>query len=157
MADEDSTQMEKLLAYPEDTAGGIMTTEFATIPVGLKASQALDYLRKSPKAQDDETMYYVHLVDEAGRLRGTLQLRDLVMSNPDALVDAIVDRTPVTVEPLTPQREVARVVVKYNLLEVAVVDAEGALQGVVTVDDAVDAVIPTAWKKRFPRFYRTAI
>ena len=156
MADEDSTEMEKLLAYPEDTAGGIMTTEYTTIPLGFTALQALDFLRKSTNAQEDETMYYVHAVDEAGKLRGTLPLRDLVMSKPDALVDAVFDRDPVTVEPLTPQREVARIMVKYNLLEVPVVDNEGVLQGIVTVDDAIDAVIPTAWKKRLPRFFRAA-
>ena len=92
MTDEDSTEMEKLLAYPEDAAGGIMTTEYATLPLGLMASQAPDYLRQSANAQEDETMYYVHIVDDAGRLRGTLTLRDLVMSDPEALVDDIMDR-----------------------------------------------------------------
>jgi len=156
MADEDSTEMEKLLAYPEDTAGGIMTTEYAAIPLGLQAAQALEFLRRSASAREDETMYYVHVVDEEGKLRGTLPLRDLVMSDPQASVDEVMDRTPVKVEPLTPQREVARAVVKYNLLEVPVVDSEGILHGIVTVDDAIDAVIPTAYKKRLPHFFRTA-
>jgi magnesium transporter len=57
------------------------------------------------------------------------------------------------VDPLTPQREVARLVARYNLLAVPVVDEEHVLQGIVTVDDAIDAFIPTAWKKRLPRFY----
>jgi len=64
-----------------------------------------------------------------------------------------MDTDPITVSPLAKQDEVARIVARYNLLEVPVVDEEGVIQGIVTVDDAIDAVIPTAWKKRLPRFY----
>jgi magnesium transporter len=59
----------------------------------------------------------------------------------------------ITVDPMIPQREVARIVAKYNLLSVPVVDAEKVMQGIVTVDDAIDAIIPTAWKKRLPRIF----
>ncbi len=153
MEDEDSISVEKLLTYPEDTAGGIMTTEYSTIPVGLRAAEALDYLRHSREAREDETMYNLHIVDEQGKLCGVLSLRDLVMADPNAPVAEIMDDHPVTVEPLLPQREVARLVAKYNLLEVPVVDEEGVMHGIVTVDDAIDAIIPTAWKKRLPRFF----
>ena len=153
MEEEETSQVIKLLAYPEDTAGGIMTTEFATIRAGLLAGQALEYLRGSPQAQEDEALYYVHIVDDEGRLVGVLALRDLVMADPQTSVDEIMVRQPITVSPLTPQTEVARLVAKYNLLEVPVVNGDGVLHGVVTVDDAIDAIIPTAWKKRLPRFY----
>ncbi len=155
MDDEDSSDVEKLLAYPEDTAGGIMTTEFTTLPLGLTAGQALEYLRSSAAAREDETMYYVHVVDSEGKLHGTLTLRDLVMTSPEATVDDLLDRAPVTVDALTSQRDVARMVVRYDLLEVPVVDEEGRIHGIVTVDDAIDAAIPTAWKKRIPRFFPT--
>lgn len=155
MEDEDSSDVEKLLAYPEDSAGGIMTTEFTTLPLGLTADEALAYLRASDAAREDETMYYVHLVDGEGMLRGTLTLRALVMARPDSKVDELIDRAPVTVEPNTPQRDVARMVVRYDLLEVPVVDEAGRMHGIVTVDDAIDAAIPTAWKKRIPHFFRT--
>ncbi|MBC7237594.1 MAG: magnesium transporter [Chloroflexi bacterium] len=151
--DEDSVELAKLLTYPEDTAGGIMTTEFATCPLGLRAGEAIEYLRRSERAQEDEALYYVHIVDEEGKLRGVVTLRDLVMADPSTPVEQIMVTNPITVDPLTPQREVARVVAKYDLLEVPVVDQEGVLQGIVTVDDAIDAVIPTAWKKRLPHFY----
>jgi len=95
----------------------------------------------------------VHIVDDEGRLVGVLALRDLVMADPQTSVDEIMVRQPITVSPLTPQTEVARLVAKYNLLEVPVVNGDGVLHGVVTVDDAIDAIIPTAWKKRLPRFY----
>lgn len=153
MEEEESTDVQKLLAYPEDTAGGIMTTEYTTIPTGLTVGQALDYLRQSASAREDETMYYVHIADENGRLRGVLTLRDLVMADPSSPVDEIMERHPITVNPTVSQREVARIVAKYNLLEVPVVDEQGVLHGIVTVDDAIDAVIPTAWKKRLPHFY----
>jgi magnesium transporter len=153
MEDPDSVDMVRLLSFPEDTAGGIMTTEFTTLPLGFTASDALNYLRHSSLAQEDETLYYVHVVDGESKLRGMLALRDLVMADPDELVDSIMDTDPITVTPLIEQEEVARIVARYNVLEVPVVNEEGVMQGIVTVDDAIDAVIPTAWKKRLPRFY----
>lgn len=153
MEEEEATDVARLLAYPADSAGGIMTTEFAVVPAGLTAAQALEHLRTSPQAHEDEALYYVHVVDEEGRLRGVISLRDLVMAPPEGDLEAIMETHPVTVSPLTPQNEVARLVARYSLLAVPVVDESGVLQGIVTVDDAIDAIIPTAWKKRLPRFY----
>ncbi|NLT74746.1 MAG: magnesium transporter [Chloroflexi bacterium] len=153
MEDPESVEMVRLLSFPDDTAGGIMTTEFTTLPMGFTAGDALNYLRHSDLAHEDETLYYVHVVDQDSRLRGMLSLRDLVMLDPQESVDEIMDADPITVSPLVPQEEVARIVARYNLLEVPVVNEEGVIQGIVTVDDAIDAVIPTAWKKRLPRFY----
>ncbi len=153
MEDPESVDMVRLLAFPEDTAGGIMTSEFTTLPMGFTAGQALDYLRQSTLAQEDETLYYVHVVDAENKLRGMVSLRDLVMADPDEAVDEIMDTELITVGPLEEQEQVARLVARYNLLEIPVVDEEGVIQGIVTVDDAIDAAIPTAWKKRIPRFY----
>jgi len=131
-----------------------MTTEFAHVPAGLPAGEALDHLRRSPDAQDDEAMYYVYLTDEAEKLQGVISLRDLVMAPSNASLDAWTDKDPVTVGPYTPQEEAAYLVAKYDLLSVPVVDENtGELLGIVTVDDAIDAVLPTAWKKRLPRFF----
>ncbi len=154
MEHEDAADVRSLLRYPEDSAGGIMTTEFACVPVGVRAGEALDHLRRSSDAQDDEAMYYVYLTDKAGKLQGVVSLRDLVMAPSNASLDAWTDEDPVTVGPYTPQEEVAYLVAKYDLLSVPVVDKEtGELLGIVTVDDAIDAVLPTAWKKRLPRFF----
>jgi magnesium transporter len=153
MEDEDATDVEKLLAYPEDSAGGIMTTEFVTIPPGLTVSQALQYLRNSPAAKEDEALYYVYIIDEAGKLQGVIGLRELVLAPPKALVKEIVEPDVITVDLMQPQDEVARVVAKYNLLAVPVVDKDEVMHGIVTVDDAIDAIIPTAWKKRLPHFF----
>ncbi|MBC8249686.1 MAG: magnesium transporter [Anaerolineales bacterium] len=153
MEDEDAADVRRLLAYPEDSAGGIMTTEFATVPKGLTAGQALDYLRHSEAAQEDEALYYVYVTDTAGHLTGALSLRELVMCAPDTSLSDVAETDLVTVDLHTPQDEVAHLIAKYDLLAVPVVDEEGLLHGVVTVDDAIDAFIPTAWKKRLPRFY----
>jgi CBS domain-containing protein/sporulation protein YlmC with PRC-barrel domain len=153
MEDEDADDVRRLLAYPEDSAGGIMTTEFATVPEGLTAGQALDYLRHSEMAQDDEALYYVYVTDAAGHLTGILNLRDLVMCPPDTSLTDVAETDQVTVDLYTPQLAVARLIAKYDLLAVPVVDKENKLHGIVTVDDAIDAFIPTAWKKRLPRFF----
>jgi len=153
MEAEDAVDVKKLLTYPEDTAGGIMTTEFATIPLGLTVGQALDYLRRSPEAREDEALHYVYVVDESRRLQGVITVRELVLSAPEAAIREVMQPDFVTVDPLKPQREVARMVAKYNLLAIPVVSVDNALQGIVTVDDAIDAIIPTAWKKRLPRIF----
>lgn len=154
MEDEDAEDVQALLGYPEDSAGGIMTTEFAWVPAGLRAGEALEYLRSSPDAQDDEIMPYVYILDGEGRLRGVISLRDLVMAPPDQPLAQRADESPLTVAPLTSQEDVAYLMAKYDLLAVPVVDGEtNEMLGIVTVDDAIDTVLPTAWKKRLPRLY----
>ncbi len=153
MEQEDARDVRTLLAYPEDSAGGIMNTEFAVVPVGLRAREALDYLRSSEQAQEDEAMYYVYVVDDQQRLSGVVTLRDLVMAAPETPLGELIDQDVIAVQPDTSQEEVAYLVAKYDLLAVPVVDENGVLLGIVTVDDAIDAVLPTAWKKRIPRFF----
>ena len=153
MEEEEAQEVRTLLAYPVDSAGGIMTTEFSAVPVGLSIGEALEHLRASDHARQDEAMYDVYAVDAEGRLQGRISLRDLVMAPPEAALDERLDRNPITVGPYTAQEEVAYQVAKYDLLAVPVVDDAGGLLGIVTVDDAIDAVLPTAWKKRIPRFF----
>jgi magnesium transporter len=143
-----------LLKYPEESAGGIMTTEFAYIPEDIAAGAALDFLRQSEDARDDEVMYYVHILDRDQRLRGIVTLRDLVMADPSSDLGQWVGSEELTVEPLTAQEDVAYLIAKYNLLSIPVVDPESQVMlGIVTVDDAIDVMIPTAWKKRLPRLF----
>jgi CBS domain-containing protein/sporulation protein YlmC with PRC-barrel domain len=154
MEHEDAQEVRTLLAYPEDTAGGIMTTEFAHVPDHITVGEAIHYLRHSEDAQDDEVMYYVHILDPNRQLRGIITLRDLVMANPTSAVRQWVEMEEITVEPLTPQKEVAYLIAKYDLLSIPVVDPDNKeMLGIVTVDDAIDVVLPTAWKKRLPRLF----
>ena len=99
------------------------------------------------------TIYYVYVTDDDGRLVGVLSLRDLIVAKPDVSISEVMIKEPVAVGVLADQDEVAQVVAHYNLLAVPVVDDEGRLAGIVTVDDAIDTVLPTAWKKRLPRLF----
>ena len=149
MEKDEAEELGELLAYPEDTAGGMMTTEFITVHASLTCAQAIDRLREMEP--DAETIYYVYVTDDAERLVGVLSLRDLIVSPPTKLVSEVMIPEPVTVGVLASQNEVAEVVAHYNLLAVPVVDEAGHLEGIVTVDDAMDAILPEAWRKRLPR------
>ena len=154
MEDEDAEEVRSLLGYPEESAGGIMTTEFAQVPAGLTVEEALEYLRNSKDALEDEIMYYVYILDKQERLQGVVSLRDLVISPLSTPLKRWMESEPIQVNPLTKPEEVAYLVAKYDLLSVPVVDPEtNEMLGIVTVDDALDTVMPTAWKKKLPRFF----
>jgi magnesium transporter len=147
----EAEEVQELLGYPEDSAGGIMTTEFIALDATLTAAAAIDRLRELEP--DAETIYYVYVTDDDGRLAGVLSLRDLIVAPPDTPIAEVMIREPVAVGVLADQEQVAEVVAHYNLLAVPVVDDEERLVGIVTIDDAIDTVIPTAWKKRLPRVF----
>jgi magnesium transporter len=149
---DEAEDVRKLLAYPEDAAGGIMTTEYIAIPPDLNAEQAIAYLRAN--ADQAETIFYIYVADSENHLRGVFSLQDLVLAAPDTPVDELMHHRVVTVSPLDSQDEVAQAISKYNLLAIPVVDEQNRLHGIVTADDALDKIIPTAWKKRIPRMYR---
>jgi magnesium transporter len=149
MERDEAEELGELLAYPEDTAGGMMTTEFVTLAATLSAGQAIDRLREMEP--DAETIYYVYVTDDEDRLVGVLSLRDLIVAKPETPIAGVMIPEPVTVGVLADEAEVAEVVAHYNLLAVPVVDASGHIVGIVTVDDAMDAIIPDAWRKRLPR------
>ena len=151
MERDEAAEVEELLGYPEESAGGIMTTEFVAVPGTLTAADTIERLRElEPNA---ETIYYVYVTDTEGRLVGVLSLRDLIVARPDTPISSVMIPEPVAVGVLADQEEVAQVVARYNLLAVPVVDQEGRLAGIVTVDDAMDSILPTAWKKRLPRLF----
>jgi magnesium transporter len=151
MEEEEAEDVRRLLAYPEDTAGGIMTTEFVAIHPELTAEQVTALLRE--RSEEAETIYYIYVTDSDDRLVGVFSLRDLVLARPGTLVSEFMHPRLITVDLLDDQEEVAQIVSKYNLLAVPVVDDQQRLQGIVTADDALDKIIPTAWKKRLPRLY----
>ncbi len=151
METDEAAEVQELLGYPEESAGGIMTTEFVAVPAHLSAAETIDMLRQlEPNA---ETIYYVYVTDDDGRLVGVLSLRDLIVAGPDTQIGDVMIKEPVAVGVLADQDEVAEVVAHYNLLAVPVIDQEGRLAGIVTVDDALDTVLPTAWKRRLPRLF----
>src|SRR3989442_6798447 len=114
MEREEAAEVEQLLGYPEDTAGGIMTTEFVSIPAHLDAGATIDRLRELEP--DAETIYYVYVTDDDGRLVGVLSLRDLIVAPPDRPISEVMIREPVAVGVLADQDEVAEAVAHYNLM-----------------------------------------
>ena len=151
MEKEDAEEVRDLLRYDEGTAGGIMTTEYVTVTPDMNAQQTIEHLRKV--GEEAELVYYVYVTDETEHLIGVFSLSDLICAQPETSITEIMHKRVVSVELDTEQEEVAHVVAKYNLIAVPVVDAENRMQGIVTSDDALDKIIPTAWKKRLPHFF----
>jgi magnesium transporter len=149
MEKEEADEVQELLAYREDTAGGLMTTEFVTVNEDLTAQQCIEELRRMEP--DAESIYYVFVVDSDKHLQGVLSLRDLIVAPPDRPISEIMIRSVVRVRLDASVAEVAAVLSKYNLLAVPVVDDEDRLQGIVTVDDALDEVLPESVKRKLPR------
>ena len=132
--------------------GGIMTTEYASILPNLTAAEAIQVLRGM--ADEVETMFYVYVVDEEEHLIGAFSLNNLIFAPPGQKVSDFMTNRIITVNLTDDQETVAQTVAKYDLIAIPVVDDQNRLHGIVTADDALDKVIPTAWKKRLPRFYR---
>jgi len=151
MEKDEARDVKKLLAYPEDSAGGIMTTEYISVPADLTVAQAIKRIRK--ESAEVETFFYIYVVDNKKRLIGVFSLRDLIMAKPGSKVADFMHKRVQHVHIHTPQDDVAQVVAKYDLTAVPVVDDQKVLHGIVTSDDALDKIIPTAWKKRLPKFY----
>ena len=152
MESDEAADVRHLLTFPEDSAGGIMNTEFVAVRPEWTAAQTLDFLRQN--ASEAETIYYIYVTDEANHLQGVFSLRGLVLSKPHTPVKEFMEDRVVSVDLLATQKECAQVVSKYNLLALPVVDENNVLHGIITAGDALDKIIPTAWKKRLPRMYR---
>ncbi|MCR5311976.1 MAG: magnesium transporter [Lachnospiraceae bacterium] len=162
-----------LLRYPEDSAGSIMTVEYVDLKENLTVTEALERIRKV--GLDSETINTCYVLGPSRKLLGTITLRKILLSEPDALVGDLMHENTVSVNTTTDQEEVARIIQKYDFTAVPVVDNENRLVGIVTVDDIVDilqqeatediekmaAIVPTdkpymktgvleTWKKRIP-------
>jgi len=136
--EEEAEEIRGLLKYPEDTAGGIMTTDFIALPQNILVEEAITRLREI--APDAEIIYYVYVVDEQAKLNGVLSLRDLIAAEDGTLLQEIMLKNVISVPAEMDQEEVARVVSRYDLLAVPVVDEEERLLGIITVDDIIDVI-----------------
>jgi magnesium transporter len=134
----DRAEVDRLLRYDEETAGGRMTTHMVTVPDTATAEQALEEIRR--QSEEVEDFYQVFVVDADKRLVGLLPFKDLVISRPERPVRAFMTLADIFVTPDLDQEEVARLMARYNLPSVAVVDEEGRLLGRVTFDDVIDVV-----------------
>lgn len=138
---DDATRREvnALLAYADDVAGGRMSPRFARVRADMSVGEAMRYLRRQASAHL-ETLYYAYVLDDLGRLVGVFSFRELFRADDSAPVSSIMKREFVTVRDDADQESVARVIAEHDLLAVPVLDASGVMKGIVTVDDIVDVV-----------------
>ncbi len=127
-----------LTAYPEGTAGAIMTSDYATLAPALTAAGAIERLRL--EAPDKETIYYAYVLDPERRLLGFVSLKDLILAHPGARIESIMSRDVIKAGADDDQEEAARALAKFDLLAIPVVDREGRLVGIITHDDAMDVI-----------------
>lgn len=135
---EDAADVKELLVFEEYTAGRIMTKEFVAIQKDYSVYYAIETLRAT--APDAETIYYIYVTDDHQRLVGVISLRELIISAPNRSVDSIMNENLITVNVDDDQEDVARIVSKYDLLAVPVIDGKGVLRGIITIDDVLDII-----------------
>lgn len=197
---EEASEVQELLGWPEDSAGGIMTTDYISVPDWATVEEVIEALRARAKAaaaeQDDPLPeglleifvvsgdmvaparvngakgrpkgrprpHIPHMMPEAapypgisleseGKLEARVSLRNLLLADPGARILDIAQPVPQVAHPLDNERDVAHTIADDDLLALPVVDEQGTLLGIVTVDDAIDVILPTAWKKRIPRLF----
>ncbi|MGI6630262.1 MAG: magnesium transporter [Bacillota bacterium] len=138
MEKEDAVEVRELLEYKVDSAGGIMTTEYVAILKNITAGRAIEVLREI--APDAETVYYVYVVNEKNQLVGVISLRELIVADPETLIEDIMHHKVKSVNVNMDQEEVAAIVTKYDFLAIPVVDDDNCLLGIVTVDDVIDVI-----------------
>jgi magnesium transporter len=128
----------EMLKYPEDSAGSIMTTEFVDLRPEMTAAEAIDHIREA--GIDSETINICYVVNKTRQLIGAVSIRSIILAKSDAHVEDIMESHVISVTTLEDQETVAQMFAKYNFTAMPVVDTEGRLVGIVTVDDAIDVI-----------------
>jgi magnesium transporter len=155
MTPEESEDVQELLEYEEDSAGGLMTTDYIALNATRTVAEALEAIRAN--IQDDIRAAYVYCVpdetQDENTLLGVVSLWDLLAAVPNSQLHELMETDVVAVRTDTEPRTVAETMAKYNLLAVPVINDSGILEGVITVDDALDVLLPSARKRKPPRMY----
>ncbi|MEG9430553.1 MAG: magnesium transporter [Christensenellaceae bacterium] len=131
-------QLNELLEYPDDSAGSIMTTEFVALSANMTVAQAFDKIRRT--GIDSETIYTCYVTDGKKHLIGVATVKKLLLAQMTDIIRDVMDDAPISVETLEDKEDVAMKLSKYDFLALPVVDKEGCIVGIVTVDDAVDVL-----------------
>jgi magnesium transporter len=148
MEPSEAEEVKALLAFGEETAGGLMTRDYIAIEEHMTCEQTIQHLRElAPKA---ETIYYVYVVDSDNRLVGVLSLRDLIVSKPDTPVSEIMVTNIRSVHTGDHADDVTRLLNRYNLLALPVTNDDGCLCGIIMVDDVMDRLLPPERRRRLP-------
>src|SRR5882762_5474890 len=153
MESEEQADVAELLPYEDDTAGGLMTTEFVTLPRDLTVGDALARLREM--ARTPNMIYYLYVVEGEGswRLAGVIALRSLILANPAAPLAEVMRSEYQAAHPDDAATEAAHQIAEYNLLALPVVDDTGDILGIITVDDAMELLLPKDWRQRLPKLF----
>jgi Mg/Co/Ni transporter MgtE len=153
MDQEEADEVRQLMRYPENSAGGTMTTDFVCVTPDMTVDQVIE--ENKPIFLSADLIYYMYVVDseENDTLVGIITVRDLLVHQRDKPVGEFMLKDFLSARPAESRKEVARKMAEYNLLALPVVDRNNKLLGVVTVDDALDALLPEGWKKRLPRIF----
>lgn len=138
MNKDDANEIKALLHYDEDTAGGIMTTEYLSLKAHTPVKEAL--LLVKAQAPDAETIYVIFVVDDDGKLVGVLSLRDLIVAENDAYIEDIMNERVISVNVADDQEDVAQVMRDYDFMAVPVIDYQDHLLGIITIDDILDVM-----------------
>ncbi|WP_445630473.1 magnesium transporter [Nostoc sp. DSM 114167] len=136
LSSEERQATATILGYPEGTAGRVMTTEYVRLRQGLTVGEALSKIRRQD--EDKETIYYAYVTDDNRTLVRVVSLRQLLFTFPDVFIKDIASDRVIKVRTETPQEEVARIMQRYDLIAIPVVDREDRLVGIVTIDDVMD-------------------
>jgi len=145
-------ELEGLVDYAPDSAGGLMTTDYVWIYPHRTTAATIEKIREI--APESEFIYYLYVTDDRRKLLGTISLRTLLLSLPTAFIGKLMDSDVVSVAADTSAEDVASTIARYDLLAVPVLDDEGRMLGIVTVDDAIDSIIPEKIANSLPRFVR---
>lgn len=138
IAQAERNDIRRLLSYDEDTAGAIMTTEYASLPANITVGEALQRLRQ--QAPDSETIYYIYILSESRRLEGLVSLRELILAREDEQLARIMEADVIRMRVDEDREDVAQELARYNFIAMPIVDNDDRLVGIVTHDDAIDVV-----------------
>jgi CBS domain-containing protein len=153
MEDEEKADVAELLPYDQDTAGGLMTTEFIVFPRDLTVGEAIARLRSMAETPNMIYTFYVVEKENSWQLCGVISLRSLILADPVFRLDEVMRDNYQVAHPEDSAEEVSQTVADYNLLALPVVDDEGDIVGIVTVDDAMEILLPKNLGKRLPRIF----
>jgi Mg2+ transporter MgtE len=140
MEPEEAQEVRELMEHEEGTAGALMTPEFIALPPNITVAETFPRLRKL--AAEAETIYYLYILDEAEGLLGVISLRELIMAEPEASLDSLMQTRLVSVHPQDSEERVTELIEKYNLLAIPVVDEDNRMLGIITVDDILEMLVP---------------
>lgn len=138
LAQAEREDIRRLVAYPEGSAGSVMTSEYVTLPAAVTVDEAITRLRR--EAFNKETIYYAYVVDENRRLLGFVSLKDLILASPKERIEDIMHRDIIFARAHDDQEEAARLITKYDLFVLPVINGNDAMVGIITHDDAIDVI-----------------